>query len=355
MSAVNPPINEAAVQDLVMKLVGDWGASMSVALGCLGDRLGYYTALAEKPRTPAELAAATATDERYARPWLVNQAAAGYVGYDAASGRYSLSPEQAAVLASEDTPISFAGAFQVMSAAARAVDLIEEAARIGAGVPWGAHHPDLFPGTRRFFKAGYVGSLIAEWLPALDGMVARLQQGAKVGDIGCGHGASTGIMAQAFPRSRFTGFDSHPPSIDAARQQAATAGLAARVAFDVATATTYPGTDYDLLTFFDCFHDMGNTAAVAKHAFHALKPGGAVMLVEPMAGEKPEDNFNPVGRIYAAASMLICTPCAIADGGPALGTLATDHTIGQIFRDAGFSSFRRATEGPFNRIFEAKK
>ena len=219
---------------------------------------------------------------------------------------------------------------------------------------WGEHDPDLFEGTRRFFRSSYVGHLVADWLPALDGVEAKLTAGAQVADLGCGHGASTIIMAQAFPNSRFAGFDNHAPSIEHARADAAAAGLADRVTFSVAQATAFPGHDYDLVTFFDCLHDMGDPIGAARQACGALAPGGTAMIVEPMAGERVEENFNPVGRIFSGASVLCCTPNAICAGGPALGTIATDTALREVVMAGGFQTFRRAAETPFNRVFEAR-
>jgi SAM-dependent methyltransferase len=229
-----------------------------------------------------------------------------------------------------------------------------QAFRTGEGMAWGEHDPSLFEGTERFFKPAYRGNLVSAWIPALDGMVEKLQRGASVADVGCGHGASTIIMAQAYPNSRFVGFDYHEPSIERARQVAADAGVADRVTFEVANSTSFPGSQYDLVAFFDCLHDMADPVGAATRAYDSLKPDGTVLLVEPMAGERIEDNFNIVGRVYASASVMVCTPNAIAGGGSGLGTIATDEALGKVFTRAGFKRFRRATETPFNRIFEAR-
>lgn len=347
-------IDSQRLDALVGQLVGDYGATISSALVVIGDRLGLYETLASGERTPAELAAQTATSERFAADWLVNQAASGYVTHDPERGTFRLSPEQALLFADPNGPLSAAGGFQVITAAVRSLDRVEAELRNGGRVPWGEHHPDLFEGTRRFFEPGYVQNLVSAWLPALDGVVEKLQAGAAVADVGCGFGASTLLMARAFPTSTFTGFDNHPPSIEAARASALAQGVPENVRFDVADASSYPGT-YDLVAFFDCFHDMGHLDEVARHVADALNPGGSLMLVEPMAGRTTADNLNPVGRIYAGASVLICSPNAMALGGPAIGTIATDDAIGSILLRNGFSQFRRATETPFNRVFEARR
>jgi SAM-dependent methyltransferase len=322
----------------------------------IGDRLGLYKAMTELgPVNSVELAARTGTAERYVRDWLVNQAAGGYASYDPATGRYSLLPEQAVALTDESSPAFVGGAFQVMLSMAQALPRILENYRTGGGMFWGEHHPDLFEGTERFFKPGYIGSLISAWIPALDGVQARLEAGGRVADVGCGHGATTILMAQAFPNSRCVGFDYHEPSIERARAAAAEAGLTDRVEFHLAESTDFPGGDYDLVAFFDCLHDMARPEAAVRRAYETLKPDGTVLLVEPMAGATVEDNFNPVGRLYAAASTLVCTPNAIAGGGTGIGTIASDQVLGDLFSAAGFRSFRRATETPFNRVFEARK
>jgi len=346
-------IDEERLNALIGQLLGDYGATISSALVLLGDRLGLYEQLAKGSLTADQLARSAGTTERFAADWLVNQAASGYVTHDPASGSFSLSAEQALLFADPNAPVSAPGGFQVLTAAVRSVDRIEAAVRAGEGVPWGAHHEDLFEGTRRFFEPGYVASLVSEWLPALDGVTAKLEAGADVADIGCGFGASTILMANAFPASRFVGYDFHGPSVDAARSATSTRARHGNVTFEVADGRTYPGS-FDLIAFFDCFHDMGRLDEVARHAASALRPGGSVMLVEPMAGASPAENLNPVGRIFSGASVLICSPNATADGGPPLGTIATDEEIGRILLANGFGSFRRAMETPFNRIFEAR-
>lgn len=352
---ITRPLDEAKVESFLGQVACDFGATLSTILAYIGDKLGLYRALAEAgPMTPKELAGRTGTAERYVEEWLLNQGASGYLTYDPQADRYALPPEHALILTDEDSPFYVGGGFQVVSALTKAEPRITEAIRTGEGVAWGEHHPDLFTGTERFFRPGYRAHLVSEWIPALNGVEEKIRRGGLVADIGCGHGASTIIMAQAYPRSRFTGFDSHAPSIERARQAAEEAGVADRVVFETTSATEYPGEDYDLIAFFDCLHDMGHPKEVACHAARALADEGTVMLVEPMAGKTVEENFNPVGRIYSAASVLCCTPNALACGGPALGTVATDDALKSVMQTAGFSRFRRATETPFNRVFEAR-
>jgi SAM-dependent methyltransferase len=318
----------------------------------IGDKLGLYTALAEEgPATPNELAQRTGTVERYVRPWLINQAAGGYLEHDAATGRYVLPPEHAAALG------AVAGAYVLFTAAMKAEPRITEAFKTGKGMLWGEHDAALFTGTERFFRPGYQQNLVQSWIPALDGVGAKLEAGATVADVGCGHGASTLILAQAYPRSHFVGFDNHEGSILRARQTASEAGLDDRVSFEVAGADTYPAptSGYHLVAFFDCLHDMGDPVGAIRHAAKSLAEDGTVLLVEPMAGERDEDNFNPVGRVFAGASVLVCTPHAVAEGGAALGTIATEAALREVVTAGGLSRFRRATETPFNRVFEARR
>jgi 2-polyprenyl-3-methyl-5-hydroxy-6-metoxy-1,4-benzoquinol methylase len=348
-------IDEQKLNALIGQAVGEFGTIVSAGLVVVGDRLGLYKDLRDRgPATSAELAGRTGFSEQYLRHWLLNQAASGYISYDGASGRYSLTPEQAAVFADEESPAAMIGGYLVTLALAKDEDRIATAIRSGGGIRWGDHNSLLFPGTARFFKPGYVGNIVQNWIPALDGAQARLEQGAKVADVGCGYGFSTVIMAKAYPNSRFYGFDNHPGSIEAARKTAAEAGVSDRVTFEVATAQDFPGSGFDLVTYFDCLHDMGDPYGAAQHAREALKPDGLVMLVEPMAGNSVEENLNPIGRIFSGASVLVCTPHAIAEQGRPLGTLATDAELKAVFHGAGFSSFRRATETVTNRVFEAK-
>jgi SAM-dependent methyltransferase len=353
--AVRDTIDEGKVHELLGRVVGDLAGAVTTTMVFIGDKLGLYQAIAEAGSVTSEdLAKSTGTAERYIRDWLVNQAAGGYLEYDTATGRYSLSPEQREALTNENSPFFIPGGFQIMHALSQSTNRILDNIKTGAGMGWGEHDEHLFQGTERFFKPGYMGNLVQAWLPALDGVVAKLEKGASVADVGCGHGASTIIMAQAYPNSKFVGFDLHPGSIERAREAAAEAGLGDRVTFEVASSDSFPGEGYDLVAFFDCLHDMADPEGAARRALQTLKPDGHVLLVEPMAGRTVEENFNPVGRMFAAASVLVCTQNAVAGGGTGIGTIATDDTIGQVFTRAGFSTFRRATETPFNRIFEAR-
>jgi SAM-dependent methyltransferase len=346
-------IDETRLNTFLGHAVGDLGAAISATLILAGDRLGLYRALADDPATPAELATRTGTHERYIREWLGNQAAGGYVEYDADSGRYQLSPEQALCLANPASPVDLAGAYYIVEAVFHALDRTVANFRSGAGMEWGDHHACLFHGTERFFRAGYNAHLISEWLPALDGAVDKLKQGAKVADVGCGHGASTVLMAQAFPRSQFIGYDYHADSIRVATERAEQAGLT-NLRFEAADASSYPDRDFDLLAFFDCLHDMADPEGAARHAQRALKADGHCLLVEPFAGDKVEENLNPVGRVYYGASSQICVPVSLARQGPALGAQAGEARLGAVMRAGGFKRFRRATQTPFNLVFEAR-
>jgi 2-polyprenyl-3-methyl-5-hydroxy-6-metoxy-1,4-benzoquinol methylase len=288
------------------------------------------------------------------REWLLNQAAGGFVEYDAASGRYTLPDEQAAALADEKSPCFLPGAFQIIASVFKDEARLGQAFRSGEGLAWGEHHHDLFAGTERFFRPGYNANLVGAWIPALEDVQARLTAGGRVADVGCGHGASTLIMAQAFPRSRFTGYDNHPASIAAAKEAAQQAGLADRVQFEVAASTGYPGRGYDFVTCFDCLHDMGDPVGAAAHVRASLRPDGTWMIVEPFAGNRVEDNLTPVGRVFAAASTMICVPASLAQDGPALGAQAGEDRIRDVVTRGGFTSFRRATQTPFNLVFEAR-
>ncbi len=348
-------VDPTRLEEFAGRVVGDLGATLGAALAYIGDRLGLYRALAEAgPLTPAELALRTKTHERYIREWLDNQAAGGYVAYDAASGRYSMTPEQKEVLANEGSPLFLAGAFQVLHAAFRSLERARESFRTGAGMEWGEHHPDLFEGTERFFRAGYAAQLPGSWIPALEGVEEKLRRGAKVADVGCGHGASTVVMAKAFPRSTFIGFDYHPASVETARRRAAEAGVASRATFEVAPSTDFPGQGYDMVCFFDCLHDMADPVGAARRVKRALAPDGTWLLVEPFAHDLAEKNHNPVGRVFYGASALICVPVSRARGGPALGAQAGEARMRGIAKEAGFRSFRRAAETPFNLIFEVR-
>ncbi|MEP7063227.1 MAG: class I SAM-dependent methyltransferase [Betaproteobacteria bacterium] len=337
------------------KFVGDLGATFGAGMVVIGESLGLYKALAGQQWTADQLAAATATDARYVREWLSAQAAAGYVEYDKASRRFSMTDEQAFALANADGPAYIPGAFELVLAALKAVPRMIDNFKSGAGMGWHEHDHGLFHGTERFFRPGYAAHLVQDWIPALTGVGARLEQGARVADVGCGHGASTILLAQAYPRSRFIGFDYHAPSIDAARGAAREAGVADRAQFDVASAKDYPGRDYDLVAFFDCLHDMGDPVGAASHVRQSLKDDGCWMIVEPFANDRLEDNLNPVGRVYYGASTLICTPASRSqEVALCLGAQAGEARLREVVGDGGFMRFRRATETPFNLVFEAQ-
>ncbi|HEY6512436.1 MAG TPA: class I SAM-dependent methyltransferase [Burkholderiaceae bacterium] len=336
------------------RMVGDLGAIATGALVLLGDRLGLFQAMRSgEPMSADVLAERTGTHERYVREWLAAQAAAGYVDLDDATGLFSLNPEQAAVFADEGSPTSMAGAFEVLSALWLDEPKVAEAFRHGRGLGWHEHSNCLFRGTERFFRPGYNANLVSSWLPALDGVVDKLQRGATVADVGCGHGASTLVMARAFPQSQFVGFDYHAPSVERAAQAARDAGLH-NVRFEVASAKNFKGR-FDLVAFFDCLHDMGDPVGAASHVREALKPDGTWMIVEPNASDRLRDNLNPVGRMYYAASTMVCTPCSLAqEVGLALGAQAGEQRLSEVVRAGGFSRFRRAAETPFNLVLEAR-
>ena len=348
-------IDESKLNEFMGKFVGDLGAVMHAATVVVGDQLGLYKKLAERPATAEDLARRTETDPRYLREWLSAQAASGYVQYDAAHDSFSLSEEQAFALAIEGSPAFIPGAFQIAVAQFKAIPKMIQAFRTGLGLGWHEHDTALFHGTERFFRPGYAANLVAAWIPALDGIEARLKAGAKVADVGCGHGASTIIMAQAFPQSTFVGFDYHEPSIAHARESAKKAGVADRVSFEVASAKSYPGTDYDLVTVFDCLHDMGDPVGASAHVRKSLNKDGSWMIVEPFANDKLEDNLNPVGRIFYSASTFICTPASRSqEVGRCLGAQAGEKRVHGVVTEGGFSKFRRAAQTPFNLVFEAK-
>ena len=347
-------INEAKLNEFLGKALVDLGAAISATLVIVGDRLGLYKALAQGAAAPCELARRTGTNERYVREWLNNQAAGGYVLYDAASGLYSMSDEQTLCLADPNGPVDLPGAQFIVEAVFHALDRTTDNFKSGKGMEWGEHHQCLFHGTERFFRAGYNANLLGGWLPALDGVVEKLKRGAKAADIGCGHGASTILMAKAYPNSTFVGYDYHGPSIDVARERAKAAG-ASNAQFEVADAISYKGRDFDLIAFFDCLHDMGDPAGAAKHARQALKSDGNCMIVEPFANDTPQANHNPVGRMMYGASSQICVPVSLARNGPALGAQAGEARLRQVVVDqGGFRQFRRATETPFNLVLEAR-
>jgi len=347
-------INEAKLNEFLGKALVDLGAAISATLVIVGDRLGLYKALAQDASTPGELARRTGTNERYVREWLNNQAAGGYVQYDAASALYSMTDEQKLCLADPNGPVDLPGAQFIVEAVFHALDRTTDNFKSGKGMEWGEHHQCLFHGTERFFRAGYNANLLGGWLPALDGVVDKLKHGAKAADVGCGHGASTILMAQAFPKSTFIGYDYHGASIDVARERAKAAGVS-NAHFEVADAVSYQGRDFDLIAFFDCLHDMGDPAGAARHARQALKADGNCMIVEPFANDTPQANHNPVGRMMYGASSQICVPVSLARNGPALGAQAGETRLRQIVvEQGGFGKFRRATETPFNLVLEAR-
>lgn len=350
-----PPIDMDALMAFVGQVVGDLGATIAAGSVLIGDRLGLYRALAQSPNDARGLAAATGTDPRYVEEWLRGQAASGYLQYDAATSSYSMNAEQAFALTDPDGPVFLPGAFELALGALKAQEQIESSFRTGAGFGWHEHDTDVFTGCERFFRPGYLMHLLPEWIPALEGVTEKLENGARVADLGCGHGASTLLMAQAFPNSTFLGSDYHQGSIESARQRAAAAGVGDRVTFEVAGAQSVVADDLDLVTTFDCLHDMGDPLGAARAIRSSLKPDGTWMIVEPAAGDTVESNLNPVGRVYYSFSTFLCVPSAMSQpGGYALGAQAGEKAIGQVVADAGFTRFRRVAETPFNNIYEAR-
>jgi 2-polyprenyl-3-methyl-5-hydroxy-6-metoxy-1,4-benzoquinol methylase len=349
-------INEDRLHAFVGKMLGDLGGGMSVPTVRLGFRLGLFDALGEAPATASELAArAGGLHERYVREWALAQAANGYVDHDPSTDRFSLSGEQAMVFVHRDSPVYLAGAFELIAAMIEAEAKVEQCFRRGTGVRWGDHAGCLFCATGAFFRPGYVNNIVPNWIPALDGVEARLHAGAAVADVGCGVGFSTLLMADAYPESRFVGFDFHGPSIDEARRHAAEHGYGDRVRFEIAAAKEIAETGFDLVTMYDCLHDMGDPRGCAMHMRRILAPDGVWMIVEPIAGDAPADNMNPVGRLYYNASTMICVPTSLdQEVGAALGAQAGEAQLSQVIRDGGFAAVRRATEGPFNMILEAR-
>lgn len=346
-------LSETKLNAFMERAVGDMGAAMHAALIVIGDKLGLYKAMAGAGwMTSSELAEKTKTAERYVREWLNANAASGYVQYDAATKRYELPVEQAFALTSLDLP----GAFHVISACFKDEPKITQAFRTGEGVGWHEHDANLFFGTERFFRPNYENNLLSAWLPALDGVVEKLKGGGAVADVGCGHGASTLLMARAFPKTKVYGFDYHSGSIEHARHLAGRDGLQDQITFEVASSKSYPANGgYDLVTFFDCLHDMGDPKGAAQHVLSTLKPDGTWMIVEPYANDRAEENHNPVGRIFYSASTMICTPASLAqEVGAALGAQAGEERIRQVVTAAGFKRFRRAAQTPFNLVFEAR-
>jgi SAM-dependent methyltransferase len=321
----------------------------------IGEKLGLYKALAAQPMTSAELAAKTATDERYVREWLSSQAAGGYVTYDEKTNKFSLDEEQAFTLANEDSPAYLPGAFELALGSLAAVPRIADSFRTGAGMGWHEHAEGVFHGCEKFFRPGYAANLVSSWIPALKDVQQKLESGARVADVGCGKGASTILMAQAFPKSHFTGFDYHDQSIEGARDYAKRQGIADRVTFEVAKAKEYPGTNYDFVAVFDCLHDMGDPVGAATHVLKSLHKDGTWMIVEPFANDQLKDNLNPVGRVYYSFSTLLCTPCSRSqEVGLCLGAQSGEARIRDVVTSAGFTRFRRAAETPFNLVYEAR-
>lgn len=348
-------VDNDKLNEFIGRFVGDLGAAVHAGMVVIGERLGLYKALAEGPMTASELATRTNTDPRYVREWLSSQAAGGYVAYDADTDRFSLTAEQAFTLADESSPAYLPGAFQLALGSLKAVPRITEAFRSGAGMGWGEHDTDVFHGCEKFFRPGYAANLTSAWIPALDGVQEKLRKGARVADVGCGKGASTILMAQAFPRSQFFGFDYHAASIDAARETAKGAGVDQRTSFEVAKAKEYSGGPYDFVTLFDCLHDMGDPVGAARHVRETLARDGTWMIVEPFAQDSLKDNLNPVGRVYYSFSTLLCTPCSRSqEVGLCLGAQAGEARMREVINSAGFSRFRRAAETPFNLIYEAR-
>jgi SAM-dependent methyltransferase len=356
MSTSAQPINEAKLHEFMMKAVGEMGAAMNAALILVGDKLGIYKAMAGcGPMTSEEIAAKTKTHERYVREWLAAQSAGGFISYDPSTKRYTLPPEQALALADENSPVFLPGFFEIVSACVKDEPKVTEAFRTGKGLGWHEHDHCLFAGTERFFRPNYRAHLISEWIPALGNVEIKLKAGAKVADVGCGLGTSTILMAQAYPKSTFVGFDYHPASIQMAREAAAKAGVSDRVKFEVASAKEFPGEGYQLVAFFDCLHDMGDPEGAARHVRKTLDPGGAWMIVEPFANDKLEDNLNPIGRVFYAASTMLCTPASLSqEVGLGLGAQAGEARLSKILKNAGFAHVRRAAETPFNIVLEAR-
>jgi SAM-dependent methyltransferase len=350
-----PALDMDKLNAFVGQFVNDLGAAVHSGMVVIGERLGLYKALAEMPMTSMELAAKTKTDERYVREWLASQAAGGYVTFEESTGKFSLSPEQAFAMANEDSPAYLPGAFELALASLAAVPRITDSFRTGKGMGWGEHDEGVFHGCEKFFRPGYAANLVSSWIPSLDGVQEKLEKGAKVADVGCGKGASTLLMARAYPNSTFLAFDYHDKSIEGAREAAARQGVSERVTFGVATAKSFPGKDYDLVTVFDCLHDMGDPVGAAKHVREVLAEDGTWMIVEPFANDQLKDNLNPVGRVYYSFSTLLCTPCSRSqEVGLCLGAQAGETRIGEVVTAAGFTRFRRATETPFNIVYEAR-
>lgn len=356
MSTAQAPILDMdKLNAFIGQFVTDLGAAVHAGMVVIGEKLGLYKALATGPMTPAELAAKTSTDERYLREWLASQAAGGYITYDEPSGKFSLTEEQAFALAREDSPAYLPGAFELALGSLAAVPRIADSFRTGAGMGWHEHREEVFHGCEKFFRPGYAANLVSSWIPALSDVKQRLEAGARVADVGCGKGASTLLMAKAFPKSKFFGFDYHDQSIEAARESAWREGLSERATFEVSKAKEFPGNDYDFVAVFDCLHDMGDPVGAAAHVRRSLSNNGTWMIVEPFANDQLKDNLNPVGRVYYSFSTLLCTPCSRSqEVGLCLGAQAGEGRIREVVTSAGFGRFRRATETPFNIVYEAR-
>lgn len=354
-TASTPALDMDKLNAFLGQFVGDLGAAVHAGMVVIGERLGLYKALAKEPATYAELAAKTGTDERYLREWLSSQAAGGYITYDEKTNKFSLNAEQTFAMAMEDSPAYLPGAFELALASLEAVPRIADSFRTGAGMGWHEHADGVFHGCEKFFRPGYAANLATSWIPSLDGVQEKLEAGAKAADVGCGKGASTLLMAKAFPNSHFVGFDYHDKSVEGARERAKEQGVADRVSFEVAKAKEFPGKDYDFVAFFDCLHDMGDPVGAASHVRQALAPDGTWMIVEPFANDELKDNLNPVGRVYYSFSTLLCTPCSRSqEVALCLGAQAGEARIREVVTKAGFSCFRRATETPFNIVYEAR-
>jgi len=349
-------VDEGKLNSFIGQILGDLGGASSIAMVRIGDALGLYKTLhAKGPMTCAELAKDTVVNERYLREWLSHQAASNYLGYDPVMEKFALPPEQAMVFAIADSPVNMMGGFDLMAAMLDNQSKVQAAFKTGGGVAWGDQAGCMFCAVARFFRPGYQNNLIQSWLPALDGVIAKLERGATVADIGCGHGWSTVLMAKAFPKSQFVGYDFHPGSIADAEAHARSHGVATNTRFEVAKAKEYSGKDFDLVTCFDCLHDMGDPAGAAAHVLQSLKPDGSWMIVEPIAGDKLEDNLNPIGRIYYAGSTMGCVPTSLSqEVGAALGAQAGEAKLREVITAGGFRNVRRAAHTPFNMILEAR-
>jgi SAM-dependent methyltransferase len=354
-TAQAPALDMNKLNAFIGQFVTDLGASVHAGMVVIGEKLGLYKALAQGPVTSAELARKTGTDARYVQEWLASQAAGGYVTYDSSKDVFSLTEEQAFTLAQEDSPAYLPGAFELAIGSLAAVPRITESFRTGRGMGWHEHDDGVFHGCEKFFRPGYTANLVSSWIPALDGVQSKLEAGARVADVGCGKGASTVLMANAFPKSQFFGFDYHDKSIEGARETARREGVADRAVFDTATSKSFPGKEYDFVTVFDCLHDMGDPVGAAAHVLSSLAKDGTWMIVEPFAKDELKDNMNPVGRVYYSFSTLLCTPCSRSqEVGLCLGAQAGEKRIREVVHAAGFTRFRRATETPFNIVYEAR-